>query len=307
MRFNFIFFVIETQTKRIDHLGIIAGVIKHLNLIDFLDKRLETDPREEISKGEAIAGMIINGLGFSNRPMSLTPQFFDNKALTQLFGKSMDATHFNRFKLGRSLDACYSYGCSKLFAEISAHVCNIQNIDMRFNSLDTTTFSLTGEYEDSSDEHAIKITHGHSKDHRPDLKQAILEIMISQDGGVPTCYMAHNGNKSDCKIFQERSKALLNALKNADFPRYLIADSKLYTKSNLEENLKNIPFITRVPATIKLEQEVISEALISPENSWSRLDDNNKYQATNVNHYGLSQRWIVVFSLSMHERSKKKI
>ena len=98
----------ETRISRVDHLGIIAGVIKHLDLVNFIDNRIGTDARETISTGEAVAGMIINGLGFSNRPLSLTPQFFQNKALSQLFGKLMNADHFNRFKLGRALDSCYT-------------------------------------------------------------------------------------------------------------------------------------------------------------------------------------------------------
>ena len=45
--------------------------------------------------------------------------------------------------------------------------------DLRFNHLDTTSFCLTGEYIPDRDAHAICITHGSSKDHRPDLKHAV--------------------------------------------------------------------------------------------------------------------------------------
>ena len=62
--------------ERLDHLGVIAEVIKDLGLIDMIDARLGPDAQEEITPGEAVAGMILNGLGFANRPLSLTPQFF---------------------------------------------------------------------------------------------------------------------------------------------------------------------------------------------------------------------------------------
>jgi hypothetical protein len=52
--------------------------------MDMIDSRITPDEREEITTGEAIAGMLINGLGFSDRPMSLTPQFFEGKALNVL-------------------------------------------------------------------------------------------------------------------------------------------------------------------------------------------------------------------------------
>ena len=125
----------KITTKQLDHLGIVAGVIRKLGIIEFIDERLKVDPREEITAGEAVAGMIINGLGFCSQPLSLTPLFFKPKALDQLFGKKMNYKHFNRFKLGRVLDMLYKYGCSNLFAEISAMVCQKQNVDQRFNSL----------------------------------------------------------------------------------------------------------------------------------------------------------------------------
>jgi transposase len=66
-----------------------------------------------------------------------------------------------------------------LFQELALAVCAQEGIDQRFNHLDTTSFSLTGEYVPDSDEHTIRITHGYSKDHRPDLKQVVLELMVA--------------------------------------------------------------------------------------------------------------------------------
>jgi len=79
------------KVERFDHLGIIAGVIKDLGIIEMIDARIVPDDQEEISTGEAVAGMIINGLGLSNRPISLTPQFFSNKPLEVLFREDVSA------------------------------------------------------------------------------------------------------------------------------------------------------------------------------------------------------------------------
>jgi len=295
----------KTEVQRIDHLGIVAGVIHDLKIVDMIDERIPTDQREEISTGEAVAGMIINGLGFSDRPMTLTPQFFQNKAMELLFRPGVQADYFNRFKLGRALDACYEYGCDALFSEISMAACQKEEIDCRFNSEDTTSFNLTGAYDIDSDEHAIEITHGYSKDHRPDLKQAVLELMVSQDGGIPIISQAWSGNASDNKIFKERAKKLITSFKESDAPRYLVADSKLYFKDNIEGPLRDIPFITRVPGTISLEKKVIRTAL--EEDKWNALDKENKYYSLDVTQYGLKQRWIVVHSKAMRDRAKKRI
>ena len=72
--------------------------------------------------------MILNGLGFSDRPMSLTPQFFANKPVALLFRDGVSAEHFNRFKLGRSLDKVFSYGCDTLFSEVALAVCQQEGI-----------------------------------------------------------------------------------------------------------------------------------------------------------------------------------
>ena len=110
--------------------------------------------------------MILNGLGFANRPLSLSPQFFANKPLDLLFRPDVTAEMFNRFKLGRTLDEVNTYGSDLLFSEIALAVCQHEAIDQRFNHLDTTSFSLTGDYVPESDQQAITITHGYSKDHR---------------------------------------------------------------------------------------------------------------------------------------------
>ena len=291
----------QVHVERLDHLGVIASVIKDLGLIDMIDTRLVPDAQEKITPGEAVAGMILNGLGFANRPLSLTPQFFANKPLDLLFRQGIDAEMFNRFKLGRTLDEAYAYGCDLLFEELALSVCAQEGIDLRFNHLDTTSFSLTGEYLPDSDEHAIRITHGYSKDHRPDLKQAVLELMVSQDGGVPFVSKSWDGNTSDTQVFQQRAEALMRAFKDTPSPRYLVADAKLYCEDNAA-HLAKLGFITRIPATLKLVSQVIGQAL--QWDTWQPFDDNTRYQPLALCHYGMAQRWLVVYSQAALERAE---
>jgi transposase len=290
----------QVRVERLDHLGLIASVIKDLGLIDMIDERLVPDEQEVMTPGEAVAGMILNGLGFANRPLSLTPQFFANKPLDLLFREGLDAEMFNRFKLGRTLDEAHAYGCNLLFEELALAVCTHEGIDLRFNHLDTTSFSLTGDYIPDSDAHAICITHGYSKDHRPDLKQAVLELLVSQDGGIPFVSKSWDGNTSDTRIFQERAEALLSAFKTTPSPRYLIADAKLYCEANVA-HLAKLGFITRIPATLKVVAQVISQAL--QWNTWQPVDPHTRYQPLALGHYGMVQRWLVVYSQAALERA----
>jgi transposase len=290
--------------ERLDHLGLIAEVIKDLGLIGMIDARLVPDEQEVLTPGEAVAGMILNGLGFSNRPLSLTPQFFANKPLDLLFREGVHAELFNRFKLGRTLEEVSAYGCDLLFSELALAVCGQEGIDQRFNHLDTTSFSLTGDYVPESDEQAITITHGYSKDHRPDLKQAVLELMVAQDGGVPLVSKSWDGNTSDTQIFQERAKALMATFQHSPTPRYLVADSKLYNEDNAA-TLKTLGFITRIPNTLKLVVQVITQVLRW--DTWHRLDDTTRYQRIELCHYGMAQRWLVVSSQGALERAEASI
>ncbi len=69
------------KIKRLEHHGLVAGIIDDLQIIPLLDKHLPQDEKQEITPGEAIKGMIMNGLGFANRPLPLDPQFFTNLPL----------------------------------------------------------------------------------------------------------------------------------------------------------------------------------------------------------------------------------
>ena len=93
----------QMKIEKIDHLGLVAGVIKDLGLTKHMDSLLGTDDQEIVSAGEAVTAMIINGLGFTSQPLSLIPQFFETKALDRLIRDGVEPKHLNRFKLGRVL------------------------------------------------------------------------------------------------------------------------------------------------------------------------------------------------------------
>jgi transposase len=165
--------------------------------------------------------MRLNGLGFANRPLSLSPQFCATKPLDLLLSPEAKAEMRKRFKLGRTLDEVTTYGSDLLLSEIALVVCQQEAIAQRFNHLDTTSFSLTGDYVPERDQQAMVITHGDAKDHHPDLKQAVLALIVSQDGGVPLVSKTWDGNTSDSQIFPDRAKALLSTLAQSPTPRYL--------------------------------------------------------------------------------------
>lgn len=284
----------EVEVKRIDHLGIVAGIIKDLGIIEIVNKHIGIDDQEEISAGEAIAGMIMNGLGFVSRPLMLTPQFFENKALDVLVKNDVAANHFNRHKIGRVLDRIGEYGCEKLFSTIAMETCIREKVDMTYGHNDTTSHSLTGDYDSDTDTELVYVTYGHSKSKRPDLKQVVQELMTSQDGGIPFMTKLWSGNASDSVILRERAIALMEEFSKSS-NRCLVADSKLYAEKTAE-TLNKVNFITRVPSTLKLEQEYVIRALESSD-EWTTIDNGYKLQEFSVDCYNITdQKWIVVYS-----------
>ena len=125
--------------------------------------------------------------------------------------------------------------------------------------------------------------------------------MVSQDGGVPFVSKSWDGNTADTRIFQERAEALMSAFKTTPSPRYLVADAKLSCEDNVA-HLAQLGFITRIPATLKVVAQVISQAL--QWDTWRPVDLNTRYQPLALGHYGMVQRWLVVYSQAALERAE---
>ena len=119
--------------------------------------------------------------------------------------ESLEAKHFNHFKLGRELEHLHNYGIEQLFAELSFEIFTEQGLERTSAYTDTTSFSFQGRYEIEEEDAAVEITHGYSKDHRPDLKQMVLEIAVSNDG-IPLLCAPWSGNANDSHVFHERLK-----------------------------------------------------------------------------------------------------
>ncbi len=96
---------------------------------------------------------------------------------------------------------------------------NRRNLINGFAHLDTTSFSLEGNYEESD---FPKITFVFSKDHRADLKQVILSLTTSGPSGFPVWMEALDGNSSDKTSFHQ------TIAKMTSFQKELKRQSRLY-------------------------------------------------------------------------------
>jgi transposase len=206
---------LSIEVKNLDHLGIVAGIIDEIGLVDQINKILGQHPQEKVSAGQAVKAMILNGLGFVSGTLYMFPKFMDSYACEHLIGEGVLPEYLNDDKLGRVLDQLYLKGLSETFILIALAAVKKYGVDLSSLHLDSSSLHVHGEYKTGLPEVAfeknaptenegsilelapqpISITYGYSRDHRPDLKQFIIELICSSDGDIPIFLKAASGNR----------------------------------------------------------------------------------------------------------------
>lgn len=291
------------ETLALDHHGIVAGICKELRISQRIDAELKVHSTRVVSPGQAVVAMIINGLGFTNRRLYLSHQFFANKPIAVLLGEDLEAGDITDYTLGHALDEIYEYGSSRLFANIGFAVAMEHKLLGSNIHLDTTSISVDGSYEsESGDEKVLNIVHGYSKDMRPDLKQVVLSLAVSGASNLPIFMEALDGNSSDKASFHETVKKINDFKDQLDLEHDFkwVADSALYTTDKLLQS--EYLWLTRVPENIKEASELVHKD--DKNISWQKYDEEYKFAAFDSNYGGISQRWLLIFSKHAYEREK---
>ena len=81
--------------ENLDHLGIVAGLIDEIGIVELINQKLGVDNREKITTGQVIKALILNGLGMVSRPLYLFSQFFEDKAIEKLLGTGINSEYLN--------------------------------------------------------------------------------------------------------------------------------------------------------------------------------------------------------------------
>jgi transposase len=301
----------EISVQTLNHLGIIAGIIDEIGLVEQIDQRLGRHPKEIVSAGQVVKAMILNGLGFVSAPLYLFGKFFEGKATEHLIGAGVRAEHLNDDRLGRVLDQLYLSGLTQLFVSIALKAAKQLGVATDRVHLDSSSFHVHGEYEpmspelrvvrktvssteEESDNQAtpkpIHITYGYSRDHRPDLKQFIIDLICSGDGDVPLYLRVTDGNEADKAMF---AQLILEFRQQLNWEAWIVADSALYTADNLK-SLQGVRWISRVPLTIaeakRLVDELSADEFVATQLVGYRIAERSSQYA------GVEQIWVIVES-----------
>lgn len=276
-----------------------AGIIDEMGLVEEIDTRIGRSSREKVSAGVMVKAMILNGLGFVSAPLYMFSKFFEGKPTEHLLGTGITAAQINDDRIGNVLDDLHEVGLSETFLGISLKAVAKYEVKVETGHVDSTSFHVDGNYAKNQEEGSIEITYGYSRDHRPDLKQFMMNLICVGDGDIPVMMEVVSGNQAD----KVRFAGLLQEFKEQwTFEGLCVADAALYSKENLVA-MSGLKWLTRVPLSIKAAGELVG---ITTGLQPSKLQG---YTTTeSMSEYGgVSQRWILVESQSRRKSDIKQL
>jgi len=289
---------VKATSNFLGHLGIVAGFYDELDIAPVVDSCLPKNRLHKIDNGVVLKALILNGLGFVERRLYMFPEYLEDMAVDRLLGEGVSAKDFNDDVLGRFLDGVYSYGSTELFNRIIVEVMKGRCFGTSLLHVDTTSFSVYGEYEDEEGK-LFELTIGHPKDFRWDLNRFVL-CLVSNQHGVPLYMRALSGNSSDKKSLVETVEYVRSHL-CFDEKVYYVADSAFYSDENLRRIGAHTFWVSRVPGTIEEAKQVLD---LDVELS-SCSDPRYQFYETSCDYAGIAQKWVLFQSSEMKARMEK--
>jgi transposase len=311
------------EAYQVQHLPIVKAYADKIGLVEAINAVVPTEMG--VDPGTIVLGMILDT--FSGRsPLYRLEEFFTHQDTALLLGKAVAPEAFNDDTVGRVLERLYDVGTMKIFTACAVRADRVYGLDKRYVHFDTTSISVYGDYlppegQPDQQEQAVPftITHGYSKDKRPDLKQFIFATLCV-DRAVPLWGTPEDGNASDKTINNTLLSDIATFLAThgvAPGAYIYVADAALVTEDNLAA-LGDTLFITRLPATYSECGRLIAEAVAH--NTWEEVGvlahtkptahrPVTSYKASEgqVTLYGTPYRAVVVHSSTQDKRRQQRL
>ena len=142
----------------------------------------------DIDLGRIVVLLALNRL-LAPQPLYHVADWMGESVLPQVLDIPPEKVYDNR--LGRALDRLYPH-LGELWARLVSQAIQVYALDLTVLHWDITSLYFEGAYTDSE-----LAAYGYSRDHRPDTKQANLEVDVTHDGYVPVLYQVLPGNTAD--------------------------------------------------------------------------------------------------------------
>jgi transposase len=239
----------QLETRLVAGLPLVNVILDRLRVDELLDKVLPD--AGAIPPARALGVLLRRILLADRRPIYTHAEWARQVEPSLLRLAKGDAKHLNDDRIGRALERLFDADRSAMLTDVVLRAIKEFGIDLDQLHNDSTTLTLTGDYRAAEGglvrgKPTTRITYGHNKDHRPDLKQLLFVLTISADGAVPVHYSALHGNTNDSVTHIATWETLRKLAGRVDF--LYVADCKLCSKANLEHIAKaGGRFITVLP------------------------------------------------------------
>ena len=265
------------RSYEVGAVPIIDRILRRMRLPEILRESLPPDdPRVELPTCRGLSVLVCNLL-VSREPIYGVGEWAARYAPDLLDLRQQEVKLLNDDRIGRCLDRLFDGLDSGLIMAVTRHVVDEFKVSLDELHNDSTTVSFYGAHEDAQQEGRVRgrptlaITFGHSKDHRPDLKQLLYILTVTEDGGVPVYFTSASGNTTDDTTHRQTWDLLHELAGRSDF--LYVADCKLASSENMNYIArKQGRFITVLPRTRKEDQQFRQRLLKTPDAvDWKEL------------------------------------
>ena len=306
----------EIEVYPVQHLPIIKAYADQLGLVSLINHYVPT--AMEVDAGTVVLALVLDTLS-GRSPLYRLEEFFSQQDTELLLGKAVPPQALNDDTVGRVLDRLYDFGTMRLFTACAVRAARRFGLECRYVHFDTTSRSVWGDYQFAEAQNLpFRVTHGYSKDKRPDLKQFVLSLLCV-DRAVPIWGKPEDGNAADKALNTALLSEIAHLLAHYGVQpgAYIyIADAALVTEDNLAV-LGDTLFITRLPATYNECERVIGEAVAQAQ--WAEVGSVAQTKPTKhrpaasyrvsertVTLYGTQYRAVVIHSSSQDQRRQQR-
>ncbi len=258
-------------------LPIINRVIDRLKLEEILGKYLGKEDRRTKVPVVKCLGLLVRNILVSREPLYGLGEWSQRHAPDLLGLLPGHLEHLNDDRVGRALDKLFVRMDPQMLMEFTRRM--IKEFDLKLDELhnDSTSVTFFGAYSCAASERfefarrVLAVTWGHNKDHRPDLKQLLYVLTITEDGGVPLYYSSASGNTTDDQTHRETWDLLRELVGHSRF--LYVADCKLATSENMAHiQRQHGRFVSVLPKTRREDSRFRAALLNNPgATSWELL------------------------------------
>jgi transposase len=243
----------ELESTGLGALPVIGQFLARIDLAGTLTRHLPAgDARTTLPAATAI-GVLICNLCVAREPLYGLAGWAAAFEPGLLGLEPGEAELLNDDRVGRALDQLFDADRSSLLCELVLGAVREFGIDCSQLHNDSTSVVLHGDYV-AADGHerggkpTVLAARGHSKDHRPDLKQLVLILTVTADGAVPLTHRLAAGNMNDDRTHIDTWDELRTLTGRAGF--LYVADSKLCTREQMSHiDQAGGRFVTVLPRT----------------------------------------------------------